>query len=68
MTPRIEGLFLSRGGRLRARIGGEISRKYFPGAVEGLMWDIRALGNVADLDPDELSYLFGRVAGIRRVE
>ncbi|MEX0700503.1 MAG: hypothetical protein WD069_00255 [Planctomycetales bacterium] len=67
-APRIDALYLSRNGRLRARIGGQVSRKYFPGAVEGLIRDIRGLADVAELGPDEISYLLGRVAGIRRIE
>jgi hypothetical protein len=67
-TPRIQGLYLSPDGMLLARVEGEISHKMFLGAQADLIRNIHGLAKVAELDGDEVGYLLGEVARLKRIE
>ncbi len=67
-TPRIEDLYLSPSRCLLARVTGQVSHKTFLGAEEDLIRNIHGLAKVAELDGDEVGYLLGRVAKIKRIE
>ncbi|MDY0170049.1 MAG: hypothetical protein RBS80_26125 [Thermoguttaceae bacterium] len=67
-TPRIEELFLSPDHCLVARVAGQTSHKTFLGAEKDLVRNIHGVAKVAELDGDELGYLLGRVAKIKRIE
>ncbi len=67
-SPRIEELFLSPDHCLVARVAGQASHKTFLGAEKDLVRNIHGVAEVAELDGDELGYLLGRVAKIKRIE
>ncbi len=67
-SPRIDDLFLSPDHCLLARIGGQVSHDVFLGAEQDLIRNIHGLAKVAELDGDEVGYLLGRVAKIKRIE
>lgn len=48
------------------RCEGEASFKAFLGASEDLLKNIHGVAKVAELDGDELGYLLGKVAEIKR--
>ena len=53
-------------GHLLGRCEGEASFKAFLGASEDLLRNIHGVASVAELDGDEIGYLVGRVAEIKR--
>lgn len=53
-------------GHLLCRCDGEISLGVFLGAAEDLMRNIHGVAKVAKLDGDEMGYLLGKVAEIKR--
>src|SRR5262245_16011908 len=65
-TPRLVELVLTPDGHLLGRCEGEASFKAFLGASEDLLKNIHGVGKVAELDGDELGYLLGKVAEIKR--
>lgn len=67
-TPRIEALYLSPDGQLLARLDGEISHKSFLGAQTDLIRNLHGLAAVAELDGDEVGFLLGEVARLKRIE
>jgi len=67
-SPPIEELFLSPDHCLVARVAGQVSHKTFLGAEKDLVRNIHGVAKVAELDGDELGYLLGRVAKIKRIE
>jgi hypothetical protein len=66
-TPRIEELHLTPDRCLVARVEGEITHKHFLGAEEDLIRNIHGVAKVAGLDGDEVGYLVGKVAEIKRI-
>ncbi len=67
-SPPIKDLFLSPDHCLLARVAGEVTHKLFLGAEKDLVRNIHGMAKVAGLDGDELGYLLGRVAKIKRIE
>jgi hypothetical protein len=67
-SPRIEDMYLSPSRCLLARVTGQASHKTFLGAEADLIRNIHGVAEVAELDGDELGYLLGRVAKIKRIE
>ncbi len=67
-SPRIEDMYLSPDHCLLGRVTGQVSHKTFLGAEEDLIRNIHGLAKVAELDGDEVGYLLGRVAKIKRIE
>lgn len=65
--PRIEELQISSDHCLLARPAGEVTFKAFLGAEADLIRNIHGVAEVAELDGDELGYLLGRVAEIKRI-
>jgi hypothetical protein len=65
-TPRLIDLVITPDGHLLGRLDGEPSFKAFLGAAEDLIKNIHGLAPVAELDGDEVGYLVGRVAEIKR--
>jgi len=55
-------------GHLLGRCESEASFKAFLGASEDLIKNIHGVAPVAELDGDEVGYLVGKVAGIKRRE
>lgn len=65
-TPRLVELVITPDGHLLGRCEGEASFKAFLGASEDLLRNIHGVAPVAELDGDEIGYLVGRVAEIKR--
>jgi hypothetical protein len=67
-TPRIEELRLTPDGCLLGRLEGEPSFKAFVGAEADLIRNIHGVAKVAELDGDEIGYLLGEIARLKRIE
>lgn len=67
-TPHIEELQLTPDRCLLARVEGETSFKAFLGAEADLICNIHGLAKVAGLDGDEVGYLLGEVARLKRID
>jgi hypothetical protein len=65
-TPRLAEMVITPDGHLLGRCDGEASFAAFLGASEDLLNNVRGVAAVAGLDGDELGYLLGRVAQIKR--
>lgn len=65
-TPRLVEMVITPDGHLTGRCDGEASFKAFLGAAEDLIKNIHGVAPVAELDGDEIGYLVGRVAEIKR--
>src|SRR5690242_19209734 len=65
-TPRLAEMVITPDGHLLGRCEGEPSFKAFLGASADLLNNIRGVAPVAELDGDELGYLLGKVAEIKR--
>lgn len=65
-TPRLAEMVITPDGHLLGRCEGESSFKAFLGASEDLVRNIHGVAPVAQLDGDEIGYLVGRVAEIKR--
>ena len=65
-TPRLTELVVTPDGHLLGRCEGEASFRAFLGASEDLLRNIHGVAPVAELDGDEIGYLAGRVAEIKR--
>lgn len=66
--PKIEELRITPDRFIMARPTGEVTLRLFLGAESDLIRNIHGIAEVAGLDGDELGFLLGRVAEIRRVE
>ena len=66
-TPHIEELYLTPDHCLLARVEGEVTHKHFLGAEEDLIRNIHGVAKAAELDGDEVGYLVGRVAEVKRL-
>jgi hypothetical protein len=65
-TPRLVEMVITPDGHLLGRCDGEASFKAFLGASADLLRNIHGVAPVAELDGDEIGYLVGRVAEIKR--
>jgi hypothetical protein len=65
-TPRLIEMVITPDGHLIGRCEGEASFKVFLGASEDLIQNIHGVAPVAELDGDEIGYLVGKVAEIKR--
>jgi hypothetical protein len=65
-TPRLVEMVITPDGHLLGRCDGDSSFKAFLGASEDLLKNIHGVAPVAELDGDEIGYLVGRVAEIKR--
>jgi hypothetical protein len=65
-TPNISELRITRSHRLLGRSAGEVQFKAFRCAEAGLIRDIHEIAALAGLDGDEVGYLLGKVAKIKR--
>lgn len=65
-TPRLVEMVITPDGHLLGRCEGESSFKAFLGASEDLLRNIHGVALVAELDGDEIGYLVGKVAEIKR--
>lgn len=65
-TPRLAEMVVTPDGHLLGRCEGEASFGAFLGASEDLLRNIHGVAPVAELDGDEIGYLVGRVAEIKR--
>jgi hypothetical protein len=66
-TPHIEELQLTPDSGFLARLEGDAGSNHFLGAGADLIRNIHGVARVAELDGDEVDYLVGRVAEIKRV-
>ena len=66
--PRIENMRFTRKHRLLARLEGETGFKKFLATETELIWNVHGIAKVAELDGDELGYLLGKVAEIKRMK
>lgn len=64
--PRLVEMVITPDGHLLGRCEGEASFKAFLGASEDLLRNIHGVASVAELDGDEVGYLVGKVAEIKR--
>ena len=65
-TPTLVELVSTPDGHLLGRCAGEAASRVFLGNSEDLLRNIHGVATVAELDGDEIGYLLGRVAKIRR--
>ena len=65
-TPRLVEMQITPDGHILGQCDGQVSVSAFLGASEDLIRNIHGVARIADLDGDELGYLLGRVAGIKR--
>ena len=65
-TPRRIEMVITPDGHLLGRCEGESSFKAFLGASEDLIKNIHGVAPVAELDGDEIGFLVGKVAEIKR--
>jgi hypothetical protein len=66
-TPQINKLQLSPDGGFFARLEGHTGFDQFLGAEKDLIRNIHGVAKVAALDGDEVGYLVGKVAEIKRL-
>jgi hypothetical protein len=65
-TPRLVEMVITPDGHLLGRCEGEASFRAFLGASEDLLRNIHGVAPIAELDGDEIGYLMGKVAEIKR--
>jgi hypothetical protein len=65
-TPRLVEMVVTPDGHLLGRCEGEATFKAFLGASADLLKNLHGVAEVAELDGDELGYLLGKVAEIKR--
>lgn len=65
-TPTLVELVSTPDGHLLGRCDGEAASRVFLGNSEDLLRNIHGVAIVAELDGDEIGYLLGRIAKIRR--
>jgi len=65
-TPRLVEVVITPDGHLLGRCEAEVTFKAFLGASEDLLKNIHGVAKVAELDGDEVGYLLGKVAEIKR--
>jgi len=65
-TPRLAEMVITPDGHVLGRCEGEASFKAFLDASEDLIKNIHGVAPVAELDGDEIGFLVGKVAEIKR--
>jgi hypothetical protein len=65
-TPRLLEMVITPDGAILGRCDGQPGLSTFLGAAEDLIRNIHGVAPVADLDGDEVGYLVGKVAEIKR--
>ena len=65
-TPRLVEMTITPDGHLLGRCDGEASFKAFLGASDDLVRNIHGVAAVAELDGDEIGYLVGKIAEVKR--
>src|SRR4051812_48177492 len=65
-TPRLLEMVITPDGALLGRCDGQPGFSTFLGASEDLLKNVHGVAEIADLDGDELGYLLGKVAKIKR--
>lgn len=65
-TPRLVEMVITPDGHLLGRCDGEAAFKAFLGAAADLLKNVHGVAEVAELDGDEIGYLVGKVAEIKR--
>lgn len=65
-TPRLVEMAVTPDGHLLGRCDGDETFRAFLGASADLIRNIHGVATVAELDGDEIGYLVGKVAEIRR--
>jgi hypothetical protein len=65
-TPRLLEMAISPQGQMLGRCEGQPGFSTFLGASEDLLKNIHGVAKVAELDGDELGYLLGKVAEVKR--
>lgn len=65
-TPRLAEMVITPDGHLLGRCDGEASFQTFLGASADLLRNVHGVAGVAELDGDEIGYLVGRDAEIKR--
>jgi hypothetical protein len=65
-TPRLVEMVITSDGHILGRCEGEAAFKAFLGASEDLIKNIHGVAPVAGLDGDEIGFLVGKVAEIKR--
>jgi hypothetical protein len=65
-TPRLVEMVITPDGHTLGRCHGQPSFSAFLGASEDLVRNVHGVANVAELDGDEVGYLVGKIAEIKR--
>lgn len=65
-TPQLVEMAIAPGGHLLGRAKGQIGFDLFLGDEQDLLRNIHGVAAVAELDGDELGFLVGKVAEIKR--
>jgi hypothetical protein len=65
-TPRLLEMHITHDGALLGRCDGQPGFSTFLGATADLLRNVHGVANVAELDGDELGYLLGKIAEIKR--
>lgn len=65
-TPCLVEMVITPDNHMLGRAEGQPSLSVFLGATEDLLTNIHGVAKVAELDGDELGYLLGKVAEIKR--
>ena len=65
-TPRLVEMVITPDGHILGRCDGEAAFKAFLGASDDLIKNIHGVAPVAELDGDEIGFLVGKVAEIKR--
>ena len=65
-TPRLVLMILSPDGHLLGRAEGQATEQVYLGSGDDLTGNIQGLAPVAELDGDEVGYLVGAVAALKR--
>jgi hypothetical protein len=65
-TPRLIEMVITPDGHMLGRCDGDATFKAFLGASEDLIKNIHDVAPVAELDGDEIGFLVGKVAEIKR--
>lgn len=65
-TPRLVEMVITPDGHMIGRCNGEAAFKAYLGVPEDLIKNINGVAKVAQLDGDEIGYLVGKVAELKR--
>jgi hypothetical protein len=65
-TPKLIEMVITPDGHMLGRCEGDAAFKVFLGASEDLIKNIHGVARVAELDGDEVGFLVGKVAEIKR--